>query len=303
MKKIIIIINLLISYSSISQVCSFNKELMDSLKKNQFTCNLYIGFDYTQDALKYLYLSSNAAGMFIGKTNTYNISGIINYKGLERNSTSNNGYVAAKVNLWHHRFIDDIIKPSKINFEPFVMFQFDENRGVNGRWQTGVYGVPLILDAKYIEIYGGFGVLYQFDKYDLLPSDYKGWWDEQTMEQISTDIIQLKPDGSKFMNRESLRGALFISSVIGMGKVGNINFVLSYQQPYHSIFYGTALYDKSSDYKIPYPCINFETIINFQILKWLSFDLRYYMQHDRNQLTYYLPYYVYTITSGVTFSH
>ena len=41
--------------------------------------------------------------------------------------------------------------------------------------------------------------------------------------------------------------------------------------------------------------------MNFKILSWLALDLRYYMQHDRNQLTFYLPYYMYTITMGVYF--
>ncbi|MCX6277547.1 MAG: hypothetical protein NT004_05585 [Bacteroidetes bacterium] len=293
---------ILSSISGSSQVITFYKEGLDTLKMRQFTGNLYLGFYFSQDALQYLYLSATAAGLYVDSRNTYEISGVITYKGLEQRSTGNNGYAIFRANLWRHLFVDDTIKTNRINAQPFVMFQFDENRGIYNRWQVGFYAVPTILMKKKVEITAGVGMLYQFDRYDLLPPDYVDWWNADEMKKIYHAIHQLDPDSAGFVNRAAPRAAMYLSVIASFGKNVNMNVLFSYQQPFSSTFKGTPLYSISADYRTPYPCITVESLLNFNILKWLSLNIRYYMQHDRNQLTYYLPYYVYSITMGVTFA-
>ena len=291
-----------ISISGISQVNTFYKDGLDTLKKHQFTGNLYLGFYFSQDALQYLYLSSTAAGLYVDSHSTYEISGVVTFKGLEERSTSNNGYAICRANLWRHRFVDNSIKTNRIYGQPFVMFQFDENRGINNRWQVGLYAVPTILMKKKIQLAAGIGLLYQFDRYDLLPPDYIDWWDADEMKKIYYAMHLLDPDSSGFVNRADPRAAMYLTMIASFGKNVDLNILLSYQQPFSSTFQGTPLYAVSADYRTPYPCITVESILNFRILRWLSFNVRYYLQHDRNQLTFYLPFYMYSITTGVTFS-
>lgn len=181
------------------------------------------------------------------------------------------------------------------------MLQFDENRGIYTRWQVGIYAVPAILAKPKIHISAGVGMLYQFDRYDLLPPDYIDWWDKADMDKIYNAIMQLDSD-TGFVNHSDPRFALYLSIVSSFGKFIDWNFYISCQQPFSSIFRNTPLYDISRDYRTPYPCITIESILKFNILKWLSLNIRYYMQHDRNQLTFYLPYYMYTITTGFSFN-
>ena len=293
---------ILVSIPGTTQVITFYKDGLDTLKKHQFTGNLYLGFYFSQDALQYLYLSSTAAGLYVDSRNTYEISGVITFKGLEKRSTSNNGYAIFRTNLWRHRFIDDRIKTNRINAEPFVMYQFDENRGIYSRWQAGLYAVPTILMKKKVQLTAGIGMLCQFDLYDLLPPDYVDWWSPDEMKKIYHAINQLDSDSSGFATRFGPRAALYLSMVASFGENVDLNVLFSCQQPFSSVFQGTPLYSVSNDYQVPYPCITAESLLNFKLLQWLSLNIRYYMQHDRNQLTYYLPYYVYSITMGVTFA-
>lgn len=275
---------------------------LDSLKQNQVTGSLYLGFDFSQDAMQYLYLSASGSGLFADKNSTYGISAVVNYRGMKKRSTSNNGYVIIQADLWRHQFDSAVCKTRRVHAEPFVLLQFDENRGIYARLQAGLYAVLSIISKKHIHLSGGGGILYQFDRYDLLPPDYIDWWSKEDMDRIYNSINQLDPDSSGFMNHHGPRLALYLSMVSSIGKLIDWNVYLSYQQPFTSIFRGTTLYDVSSDYRIPYPCITIESVLKFKILKWLSLNLRYYMQHDRNQLTYYLPYYMYSVTTGFNFS-
>ncbi|MEI7980224.1 MAG: hypothetical protein WCI71_01135 [Bacteroidota bacterium] len=285
-----------------SQVNTIGKEGMDSLKEHQITGNLYLGFDFTQDALQYMYLSLNAAGLYTDKHNTWGISGVINYRGMQERSTSNNGYLIFQADLWRHDFDSAVCRTKRLHAEPFTLFQFDENRGINARWQFGMYAVPAILSKSRIHLSAGIGLLYQFDRYDLLPPDYVDWWDKNDMELIYRAIQLLDPDSTGFYNLSGPRFAVSLSLISSIGKNIDLNIFVSYQQPFSSAFRNTPLYSVSSDYQTPYPCITIESILKFRILKWLALNIRYYMQHDRNQITFYLPYYMYTVTTGFTFS-
>jgi len=44
---------------------------VDSLKKHQVAGSLFLGFDFTQDAMQYLYLSFSGSGLYVDKRNTY----------------------------------------------------------------------------------------------------------------------------------------------------------------------------------------------------------------------------------------
>lgn len=285
-----------------NQVLTFFKDGLDTLKKHQFTGNIYLGFYFSQDAVQYLYLTSTAAGLYIDAQNTYEISGVINYQGLKERSTYNTGYVIIRANLWRHKFISHRIKTNRLSAEPFAMLQFDENRGINNRWQLGLYAVPNILMKKKIQLSAGIGLLYQFDRYDLLPPDYVDWWSGEEMIKVYNAMHILDPDSTGYAYRNGPRAALFVSMITSLGKNIDLNLLVAYQQPFESSFQGTQLYSVSPDYRRAYPCITIESILNFNILKWLSLNIRYYMQHDRNQLTFYLPYYMYSITMGVNFS-
>lgn len=304
MKKTVVTLafSLLSAFSTYSQVLTFFKDGLDTLKKHQFAGNVYLGFYFSQDALQYLYLTSTAAGLYVDTRNTYEISGVINYQGLKERSTSNTGYVILRANLWRHKFINHQIKTNRLSAEPFAMLQFDENRGINNRWQVGLYAVPNILIKKKIQLSAGIGMLYQFDCYDLLPPDYVDWWSGEEMKRVYNAMHLLDPDSTGFANRKGPRTGLFISVITSLGKIIDLNLLLSYQQPFESSFQGTPLFSVSPDFQRPYPCITIESILNFNILRWLSLNIRYYMQHDRNQLTFYLPYYMYSITMGVNFS-
>ncbi|MCX6280381.1 MAG: hypothetical protein NTU51_00275 [Bacteroidetes bacterium] len=290
------------NFASTAQVCTFNKQYLDTLKKGRPTGNLYLGFYFLQDAVQYLYLTSTASGLVQDSHNLYEISGVINYQGLRERSTNNTGYVFVHSNLFNHSYAEGKLIKSKLSMEPFAMFQFDEDRGINARWQTGVYAVPLILERQKIRIQAGFGFLYQWDRYDLLPPDYEGWWSEEEWKVIKDDIKKLDHDSTGFAWRNGVRAAAYLSFNGTFGKIFDMNIIVSYQQPFVSNFKGTELYDVSADFKTPYPCITVETIMNFKLLKWLAVDLRYYMQHDRNQVTFYLPYYMYSVTMGVSFT-
>ncbi len=274
---------------------------VDSLKIHQVTGSLFLGFDFTKDATEYLYLSFSGSGLYVDRRNTYGVSSVVYLRGLQERSTSNSGYVIAQADLWRHNFEGKICKTNRIHAEPFAMLQFDENRGINARWQLGAYAVPAIFSKSNVHISAGVGMLWQFDRYDLLPPDYVDYWDKEEMERIYKAIHELDPDTTWFMKRNGPRVALFLSLISSLGKLVDWNIYVSLQQPFTSVFKGTPLYDVSADYQKPYPCITIESTIKFKILKWLSINLRYYMQHDRNQLTYYLPFYTYSITTGVNF--
>jgi len=280
-----------------SQVNHMTIAGLDSLKKHQVTGSLFFGFDFSQDALQYLYLSFTGSGLYVDRHNTYGLSAVVNLRGMKERSTSNNGYVIIQSDLWRHHFDSSVCKTNIIHAEPFGMLQFDENRGIFTRFQVGVYAVPAIIFKPRIHLSAGIGMLYQFDRYDLLPPDYIDWWSKAEMDQIYSAICQLSPD-TGFMNRHGPRFSLYLSMVSSIGKIIDWNIFFSYQQPFTSIFKGTPLYNISPDYRAPYPCITIESILKIKILKWLSLNVRYYMQHDRNQLTYYLPFYMYSITTG-----
>jgi len=282
-------------------VSTFSKLQIDTLKQGRPTAGLYLGFYFMEDAVRYLYLSSTASGLILDSRNQHEILGIINYQGLKERSTSNTGYIYAHSNLFRHRMVNGSAKLGKISFEPFAMFLFDEDRGINARWQTGAYAVPLILNKPKIRIQAGMGFLYQWDRYDLLPPDYEGWWSDEDWKTISQNIRELDSKGTGFESRGGIRASAYIGFYSSLGKIFDWNVIVFYQQPFTSSFRGTPFYDISSDFRTPYPCITVETCMSFKLLSWLAMDLRYYMQHDRNQLTFYLPYYMYYITMGVYF--
>jgi hypothetical protein len=104
------------------------------------------------------------------------------------------------------------------------------------------------------------------------------------------------------MSKNGVRASFYLGFYSLFGKVFDWNLVLFYQQPFESSFVGTPFYSISADYHTPYPCFTAETSMSFRILPWLALDLRYYWQHDRNQLTFYLPWYMYYSTLGVSFT-
>jgi len=297
----LIVFSCLVASLASGQVSMFSKAHTDSLKKGIPTGSLNLGFSLMQDAVKYLYIYTTFAGMIMDVRNQYEIISVLTYQGLRIRSTSNTGYVFAHAYLLHHKMKDNKCILQKINVEPFGLFQFDEDRGINARWQVGAYAVPRILEKPKIRIRAGFGLLYQWDRYDLLPPDYEGWWTEEEWKIIARSIHYLSSGDSGFASRNGVRGSVYLAFNSSFGKRFDWNVIAYYQQPLISNFKGTPLYDVSGDFRIPYPCITLETIMNFNVLSWLSMDIRFYLQHDRNQLTYYLPYFMYSITFGVYF--
>jgi hypothetical protein len=285
-----------------AQVTVFSKDHIDTLKIHRPSGNLYLGVYFMQDALQYLYLYGMASGVILDSNNLVELSGVLNYQGLRTRSTSNTGYLYFHTNLFRQKQINGKRKLNRISLEPFSLYQFDEDRGINGRLQAGVYASPVLLDAKKVRIWAGLGFCTQYDLYDMLPPDYEGWWDDTDWKQISNAITELDPDGNGFVSRLGIRGSLYLAFSGSFGEKFDMNLMLIAQQPFVSSFHGTALYSVSRDYQIPYPCLTMETVLNFRILSWLAMDLRSYLQHDRNQLTYYLPYFMYYLTFGVSFT-
>ena len=285
-----------------AQVSTFSKKYIDTLKTARPTASLYLGVYLMEDAVQYLYLYGNADALIPDKRNQHEVMAVINYQGLKERSTSNAGYIFAHSNLFRYKTAGGKRVAQKFSLEPFFMYQFDEDRGVNCRLQAGAYAVPVILESPKIRIQAGIGFLYQWDRYDLLPPDYEGWWTDEQWKTISRDIQQLDTKGTGFISKNGVRASVYLGFYSTFGKVFDWNLVLFYQQPFESSFVGTPFYGISADYRTPYPCFTAETSMSFRILPWLALDLRYYWQHDRNQLTFYLPWYMYYSTLGVSFT-
>lgn len=283
------------------QVSQFQKSVLDSVKVHKLYGVGALTFSLNKDSKTNFFFISDAAFLYASEKHTYELLSSLNFNSSDRVSNANRFYTMLRAGLWRNKWDRNHarLKKQRIYAEPFLFFQWDENRGISQRWQYGLNAVyARRYDHKHIKWNLGAGLLYEKEDWRVLSRDEFPQFD--TLPTPIKEFIKqvLKIDDRGHLQRDNFR-LNFYGNLFAEIKSININLFLGFQQPLRTPFEGlpTIAY-------YPYPKKRFTRVtldasISFKITRHASLITRYYLQADRGQLTQFVPDQVYTLSQGI----
>ena len=294
----VVVCILLISIPAFTQVASFQKKVLDSLPANTWLGNVGLGINFNKSAVRRLFLTSSVNVLYPSQLHSYNLKASSFSNGSDIEADDNWLYAIFNLNLLHHRVKNDVIIERKFNPELFTMFQFDRARGITQRWQNGVNIVWNNSKLKNIRFNMGTGIFIENEKWRVFTkADYAIW---DTLSPVVQDLIRslLKMDQNNDIVRHNTRWNLYLNAYASFGKIVSLNTFFSVQTPFNPPYKDLpSLTDFPTVTKI-YPRYTLETILLLRISKTFSINSKFYLQHDRGQISPFTPDEVFNFSQG-----
>jgi hypothetical protein len=272
---------------------------LDSLKANDFNGSLSYAFNVGQDGTSTFTTNADLGMMYSTRRSNYELMGSSYFNRFESTSTSNRFYVLARISLFSHEIADSTLIEKKLYPEPFSLYVFDANRGINYRWQWGGNGVYVFPSKRLFRIKVGLGLLYEMENWQMIK--------QQNLYQLDTipaaerryllDTVGINSKGELFRN--NIRINLYTNFIVEFAKNLNLSAYVGMQVPFVPPYH-----DLPPDPRFPvvtkrYPRITIDTHLTYHIWKVLNLVTDFTLQYDKGQIPLYVPNFVYALTQGL----
>jgi hypothetical protein len=285
-----------------AQVSQFQKSVLDSVKVHKLYGLGSLTFSLNKDSKTNLFFINDAAFLYASEKHTYELLSSLNFNSSDKISNANRFYTMLRAGLWRNKWEQNKtrLKKQRIYAEPFLFFQWDENRGISQRWQYGLNAVyARRYDHKHIKWNLGAGLLYEKEDWRVLSRDDFPQFDTlpAPVKELIKDILKIDDKGH--LQRDNFRLNLY-GNLFAEIKSVNINLFLGLQQPLRTPFEGLPILAYYPYPKKKFPRITVDASISFKITRHASLITRYYFQTDKGQLSQFVPDQVYTLSQGIS---
>lgn len=288
-----------------AQVTHFEKSALDSLQANDFNLSLAFAFNAGQDGTKTLTTGTDVGMMYSTLHSNYEIVQSSYHNKLEQFSTSNRFLVMGRGSLWSHEIIKDSILIEKANYpEPFILYAYDANRGLNARWQFGLDAVHAFKNNRLLRITIGIGLIYELENWQMIKQELLPQVDSlpEPVQRYLFDTVGINSRGQ--LRRNNIRGNIYANFICTLSKTVALNAFLNWQQPFQPPYKDLPSNDLPQAKVFPvntrlYPRITIDTQMTIAVFGKLKFVTAFSMQYDKGQLPLYAPDFVYNLTEGL----
>jgi len=285
-----------------AQVSQFKKSVLDSLHANKLYGVGGLSFLLNQDSKAELFTLADASFLYASRVHTYEWLSSLNYNSTDQISSTNRFYSMLRAGLY--RNVHDAnnqlqLKKKRVFAEPFVFFQWDENRGIAQRWQFGLNAVYAFRsDSGRVKWNIGAGLVYEKEDWRVFSREKQQIFDTlpPAFKELIQYILGIDNRGHLFRNNWRMN---FYSNWFYESKPFSVNLFLGLQQPFKTPFEGLPDIPFYPYPKKKYPRVTAEISLTYKISRYISLLTRYYMQVDKGQLTQFVPDFVYSFSQGI----
>ena len=284
------------------QVSQFKKSVLDSLQTNKLYGVGGLSFLLNQDSKAELFALADASFLYATNKHTYEWLSSLYYNSTDQISSSNRFYSMIRAGLF--RNVHDannplLLKKKRVFAEPFVFFQWDENRGIAQRWQLGLNAVYAFRsESSRVKWNIGGGLVYEKEDWRVFSREKQQAFDTlpPAFKQLIQQILGIDSRGHLFRDNWRMN---FYSNWFYENKPFSVNLFVGLQQPFRAPFEGLPDIPFYPYPKKKFPRVTAEISLTYKISRYMSLLTRYYMQVDKGQLTQFVPDFVYSFSQGI----
>jgi len=284
------------------QVSQFKKSVLDSLQTNKLYGVGGLSFLLNQDSKAELFALADASFLYATNKHTYEWLSSLYYNSTDQISSSNRFYSMLRTGLF--RNVHDannplLLKKKRVFAEPFVFFQWDENRGIAQRWQFGLNGVYAFRsESSRVKWNIGGGLVYEKEDWRVFSREKQQAFDTlpPAFKQLIQQILGIDNRGHLFRDNWRMN---FYSNWFYENKPFSVNLFVGLQQPFRAPFEGLPDIPFYPYPKKKFPRVTAEISLTYKLSRYMSLLSRYYMQVDKGQLTQFVPDFVYSFSQGI----
>jgi hypothetical protein len=192
-----------------------------------------------------------------------------------------------------------LLKKKRVFAEPFVFFQWDENRGIAQRWQFGLNAVYAFRsESNRVKWNIGGGLVYEKEDWRVFSREKQLAFDTlpPAFKQLIQQILGIDSRGHLFRDNWRMN---FYSNWFYENKPFSVNLFVGLQQPFRAPFEGLPDIPFYPYPKKKFPRVTAEISLTYKLSRYMSLLSRYYMQVDKGQLTQFVPDFVYSFSQGI----
>ena len=290
--------SLILSENSFAQATPFKKSVLDSITANEFNGSFSYAINLGQDGTNTLTTNADLGLLYATQRSNYELNATSYFDKFEKTSTSNRFFSMLRVSMFSHDLSGEKIVEKKIYAEPFAMFSYDENRGIDHRWQFGIDAVYAFKPTKVLRIKAGLGVLYEEEKWQMIKKENLSILDSLTDDQkhYLFTFVGINSRGELFRNNVRLN--LYTNFVCAFAKDLNLSAYLGAQLPFVPPYHDLPPVSVFPVVTKRYPRITFDSHLTYHIWRVLDLITDFTLQFDKDQIPLYVPNFVYTLTQG-----
>ena len=285
-----------------AQVSQFKKSVLDSLEQNRLYGVGGLSFLLNQDSKAELFALADASFLYATRKHTIEWLSSLNYNSTDQISSTNRFYSMIRAGLF--RNVHDannplLLKKKRVFAEPFVFFQWDENRGIAQRWQFGLNGVYAFRsESSRVKWNIGGGLVYEKEDWRVFSREKQQAFDTlpPAFKQLIQQILGIDNRGHLFRDNWRMN---FYSNWFYENKPFSVNLFVGLQQPFRAPFEGLPDIPFYPYPKKKFPRVTAEISLTYKLSRYMSLLSRYYMQVDKGQLTQFVPDFVYSFSQGI----
>ena len=290
---------------STAQLTAFKKSRIDTAKANHLLGTGFFAVTFNRADENHLFFQTDLNLLQPTSEHVFDMVMSSYFNGLEKFAADNRIYVMFRQNYWRHHLQHDSLKTKRFHWETSQFFQYDEARGLLHRFQLGtnvVYIPAFTQTNKDLFINTSMGVVYEWDYWRLLDRKFL-----PDLDSLPDDVLQelerlLGFDDKGNVPRNNLRLNASANLIAAISKKMSINVYANLQLPFLKPFRDLPQLAVYPDVTKNYLRSTVEALWRYNVSKALAISLRFYLQHDKAQISPNTPDVVYTISPGLSVS-
>ncbi|HTQ26940.1 MAG TPA: hypothetical protein VMI35_02385 [Puia sp.] len=284
-----------------AQGTPFKKSVMDSLSANQFNGSISYAINLGQDGTSSLTTAADIGAMYSTRRSNYSLVANSYFDRYETTSTSNRFFAMATISAFSHDTAAGKVVEKRLYPEPFSLYSFDANRGLNYRWQWGIDAAYAFKPTHIARVKVGAGLLYELENWQMIKK--ANLWQLDTISDAEKrylfDTVGINSKGQLY--RSNVRFNFYVNAMCTFAKNFNVNVFLNIQQPLAPPYRGLPPNPHFPVVTKCYPRITSDILISYHIWGALNLITNFMLQYDQGQIPLYVPNFVYNLTQGVQF--
>ena len=300
--KFLIVLGFFITYllpKVYGQVTPFKKSVMDSVHANEFNVSLAFTFNSGNNGTKTLTTGTEIGLLYARERSKYQLAQSSYFNQIDKFSTDNRFAAMVTASLFDHDSVGSKVVENRIYPEPFGLFSYDANRGLNWRWQLGGNIVYAFKPTKIFRIKIGAGLLYEMENWQMIKHNQLDYIDTLSEEdqQYIFETVGITREG-KYLTH-NIRANVYSNLMFAFTKTINLNAFFDIQMPFIPPFKGLPQLDVFPLVTKRYPRFTTDINLTFKIWEKVSFITSFTCQYDKGNLPTYAPAFIYAFSEGL----
>lgn len=281
-----------------AQGMPFKKSVMDSIKARDFKFRVTFGMNLSQDGGSSFSTNSNIGLLYVTKKNDFHLDASRYIDRYNKYSSANRFFVMGYVGLGSHVAEQNSVQQRAVYPEPFALYSFDANRGINARVQLGTNLAIGFKPTRNFRAKAGAGLFVERQNWQMIKHDKMIEVLEmpEEIQKLIFDTVGISQSGTLTKNNMYLN--LYTNLAATWNQRLNLNGFVAIQQPFFPPYKGLPQIPQFPTVTRRYPRITTDLQVSFQVWRKIYMITQFYLQYDKGQLPLYVPNFVYSLSEG-----